>query len=102
MTGPTNGGEVVWGAITQHVTRSYVTITLVSTLCYGFLAGSVSVEAFVPIVAGSVGFWFGQRVAESRATDRAAPGMSGAATATAPQAGGTATATVTPTLPKGD
>ena len=99
MTGPTNGGEVVWGAITQHVTRSYVTITLVSTLCYGFLAGSVSVEAFVPIVAG---FWFGQRVAESRATDRAASGTTGAATATAPQAGGTATATVTPTLPKGD
>jgi hypothetical protein len=90
----------VWGSITQHVTRSYLTIALVTTLCYGFLVGQVSVEAFVPVVAGSVGFWFGQRGAESRATDRlGGPSMPGAATATAPAAGGTATATVTPSQP---
>ena len=88
-----------WGSITQHVTRSYLTIALVTTLCYGFLVGQVSVEAFVPVVAGSVGFWFGQRGAEARASDRQGPSMQGAATATAPAAGGSATATVTPSQP---
>ena len=88
----------VWGTITQHITRSYITIALVSTLCYGFLAGAVSVEAFVPVVAGCLGFWFGQRAEQSRATDRRGSD-SGAATATAPTTGGTATATVTPSQP---
>ena len=79
-------------ALSQHVTRPLVTLLLVMTFCYGFVRGMVSVEAFVPIVASAVGFWYAQRTEPSRATDSAKQ-VSGA-TAVAPPGGGTATATV--------
>lgn len=91
-----NGGGKVDStlALTTHVTRPLITVMLVGTLCYGFIFGSVSVEAFVPIVATAIAFWFAQRGQDKRASDSETPP---GATATAPPSGGTATASVTPT-----
>ena len=48
----------------QAVTRPVVTLMLIGTLCYGFLAGTVSADGFLPIVGAVAAFWFAQRQAQ--------------------------------------
>ena len=74
-------------ALAQGVTRPLVTLTLVITFCYGFIAEIVKTDMFTQIVTVAVAFWFAQRSEDKRKDD--------GATATAPPTGGTATATVT-------
>jgi membrane associated rhomboid family serine protease len=50
--------------------RGLTTLSLIGTLCYGFLVDKVSAEAFVGIVSGVVSFWFVTRDMQKRKTDQ--------------------------------
>lgn len=56
-------------ALAQHATRPLVTVLLVAGFCWGFFSGKVQGETYAAIVATVVGFWFGQRGTERRASD---------------------------------
>jgi hypothetical protein len=48
----------------QALTRPLVTIVFTLTLSWGFIAGKVAGEAYLPLAALIMGFWFQQRQAE--------------------------------------
>lgn len=41
--------------------RPLVTVLLVLALVYGFIVGIVTPDAFIPIVAGALSYWFASR-----------------------------------------
>jgi hypothetical protein len=45
----------------RSLVRPIVTLLLVIALIYGFVVGKVEANAFVPICAGVIAFWFGSR-----------------------------------------
>jgi hypothetical protein len=47
----------------RSLVRPIVTLLLVCGLLYGFIDGKVESNAFVPICAGVIAFWFGSRQA---------------------------------------
>jgi len=48
----------------QTLTRPLVTIVFTLTLSWGFVMGKVPSEAYMPLAALIMGFWFQQRQAE--------------------------------------
>jgi membrane-bound ClpP family serine protease len=48
----------------RSLVRPVVTLLLVLALIYGFVVGVVTPDAFVPVVAGVIAFWFGSRKPE--------------------------------------
>jgi hypothetical protein len=47
----------------RSLVRPIVTLSLVAALIFGFVIGKVEANAFVPICAGVISFWFGSRQA---------------------------------------
>lgn len=45
----------------QVAVRPIVTLLLTGSVCYGFLTGTVSAEAFLGLVGVVITFWFNQR-----------------------------------------
>jgi hypothetical protein len=95
MTGTGDGGKVdSTMALAQTVTRPLITLLLVATFCYGFMAGKVTGETFVIVVTSAVSYWFAQRTQEHRMSDRDGDAQP-SASASPPPGGGTATASAT-------
>jgi hypothetical protein len=45
----------------RSLVRPVVTLLLVAALVVGFFLGKVTPDAFIPIVAGAIGYWFSSR-----------------------------------------
>lgn len=45
----------------RSMVRPLVTVLLVLALVYGFIVGIVTPDAFIPIVAGALSYWFASR-----------------------------------------
>jgi len=56
----------IFGEFMKKATRPFVTNIVVAGLTYGFLAGTVSSEAYVGIAGLVIGFWFQKREEEKK------------------------------------